>query len=119
MNIAAIKKDLNFLKLRSDVKFFQLTTLGAGANAPLVADVEDDCELVELLRYCVRNSIKLFLIGAGSNLVGSDEPLDGIVVRLRGEFTAFSLNADGRLTTGGGAKLPEVVRQAADRGFRG
>ena len=119
MDIQAILQDLPEIKFRTNVNYFQLTTLGAGSSAPLVADVEDDCQLVTLLKYLAERNIKLFLIGAGSNLVGSDEPFDGVIVRLRGEFTRIALDADGRMIAGGGAKLPEMVRQAANRGFSG
>ena len=119
MNIENIIRDLAPIKFRTDVKYFQLTTLGVGSAAPLVADVNDECELVTLLQYCSQNNIKIFLLGAGSNLVGSDTPYDGVIVRLRGEFTQMTFDSDGRLIVGGGAKLPEMVREAAARGLRG
>ncbi|MBE6368756.1 MAG: UDP-N-acetylmuramate dehydrogenase [Lentisphaerae bacterium] len=119
MNIEAVLRDLPEIKFRTNVKYFQLTTLGAGDCAPLVADVEDDCQLVTLLRYLKQQNIKLFLIGAGSNLVGSDDPFDGVIVRLRGDFTRMALDSEGRLVAGGGARLPEMVRMAASRGFSG
>ena len=37
---------LREIKFRTNVNYFQLTTLGVGSAAPLVADVEDDAELV-------------------------------------------------------------------------
>ena len=73
MDAEKIISDLNNIKFRKNVNYFQLTTLGVGAAAPLVADVEDDAELSELLHYTSVNNIKIFLIGGGSNLVGCDD----------------------------------------------
>ena len=61
MNTDTIMRDLSSIKFRTNVKFFQLTTLGVGSVAPLVADVADECELVTLLRYCSNNNIRIFL----------------------------------------------------------
>ena len=74
MDISKITNDLSNIKFRQNVNYFQLTTLGVGSAAPLVADVEDDEELSELLQYTHANGINIFLIGGGSNLVGCDEP---------------------------------------------
>ena len=51
MDISKITNDLSNIKFRLNVNYFQLTTLGVGSAAPLVADVEDDEELSELLQY--------------------------------------------------------------------
>ena len=119
MDTAKIINDLSNIKFRQNVNYFQLTTLGVGSAAPLVADVEDDAELAELLNYTYTNNINIFLIGGGSNLVGCDEAYDGVIVRLKGEFTAMSCDDTGRLIAGGGAKLPEMVKFAAAKGFGG
>ena len=119
MDTEKIISDLSNIKFRRNVNYFQLTTLGVGSVAPLVADVENDAELSELLHYTSGNNINIFLIGGGSNLVGSDEPYDGVIVRLKGEFTAVSCDDTGRLIAGGGAKLPDTVKLAAARGFGG
>ena len=119
MDAEKIISDLSNIKFRRNVNYFQLTTLGAGSAAPLVADVEDDAELSELLQYTHANNINIFLIGGGSNLVGCDEPYNGVIVRLKGEFTQMSCDDTGRLIAGGGAKLPETVKFAAAKGFGG
>ncbi len=115
-NPETVCTDLAGLRLRTRVNYFQLTTLGVGGVAPLVADVADDAELVRVLRYTNERDIPVFTIGGGSNLVGSDEPFPGVIVRLKGEFTRTSLDRDGRLIAGGGAKLPDVVKLAAEHG---
>ena len=117
--VEPVLRDLADLKLRTNVHYFQLTTLGVGKTAPLVADVEDDAGLVRLLRYTFERGIPVFVIGGGSNLVGTDEPCPGVIVRLKGEFIRTALDRDGRLIAGGGAKLPDTVRQAAENGRGG
>jgi len=119
MDVQTIINDLPGIKFRTNVKYFQLTTLGVGSTAELVADVENDEQLAALLTYCRDSQIKTVIIGAGSNLVGSDEPLDAVIVRLKGDFVRIYLDTDGRLIAGGGAKLPETVRLAAEHGFGG
>ncbi len=120
MDIDKIIADLSHIRFRTQVKYFQLTTLGIGsAPVPLAAEVEDEAQLVDLLRYTTENNIKVFPIGAGSNIVGSDTPYDGIIIRLRGELARIFLDAEGRMIAGAGAKLPETVRMAAEYGWGG
>ena len=92
MDVQTIINDLPGIKFRTNVKYFQLTTLGVGSTAELVADVENDEQLAALLTYCRDFQIKTVIIGAGSNLVGSDEPLDAVIVRLKGDFVRIYLD---------------------------
>ena len=115
-----IKKALPSLRLRTDVPWGEVSTLGVGSNIPIYAEPYDDLELILLLEHCSKESIPVRAIGAGSNIVGSDKPFDGIIIRLL--HNCFSKIVYGRhqhITVGAGIKLSDLFRELAGKGFGG
>jgi UDP-N-acetylenolpyruvoylglucosamine reductase len=97
----------------------ELTTLGIGNCAPLVVSPPDDIILADLLRYCDENNIPILTLGGGSNIVGSDSALPGIVITLN--HNNFGRIRPGRrhLTVGAGVRLITLIRSASALGFGG
>jgi UDP-N-acetylmuramate dehydrogenase len=107
-----------------------LTTYGVGGPAALYVEVEGPADL-EVVRAALREqaageSIPIFVIGRGSNLLVSDAGFDGIVLHLGGGFAGLDLPD----ATGGGAAVPVVragaalalpvlARRVADAGWAG
>jgi UDP-N-acetylenolpyruvoylglucosamine reductase len=66
------------------------------------------------VRHCTANTIPLFVIGRGSNLLISDGGIEGAVVHLaRGEFRNITVNGT-EITAGAGVKLKELSYAARD-----
>jgi len=96
-----------------------LSTLGSGLAGALVAEPENDLELQALLRFCHRHQVPILPLGAGSNIVGGDEPFPGLVIRLcRGDFINLSCGR-AHLTAGGGVRLRSMIRYSAEHGWGG
>jgi hypothetical protein len=38
--------------------------------------------LIQLVRFCRKQSVPMFILGGGTNTVGMDKPYDGLVIRL-------------------------------------
>src|SRR5207247_7913063 len=57
-------------------------------------------------------------VGAGSNLLGSDQGFRGLVLKLDGELSAVERHGT-RVVCGGGARLPSATAQTARWGLTG
>ena len=118
-DITQLEEHLPTLKIRQDVPYKTLTTLGAGSTLPYLAEVSSKEELSALLAYINKNKISYILFGAGSNLVGMDEPFDGIGIILSGEeFTNISID-NTIVTVGAGVKLPSLAKILANNNLGG
>jgi len=74
------------LKIFNDVSFRELTSLGVGNGLlPLLVEPESEEQLVDVLKILHKKEIRTFLFGAGTNLVGCDEPGDLVGLRLSGK----------------------------------
>ncbi|MFA6294617.1 MAG: FAD-binding protein, partial [Victivallales bacterium] len=70
------------LDLKFNVPWKNMTTAGLGGKIPVLAEPDDDIQLSALLQFCSQKFIPVFVIGEGSNVIGSDKPLPGIVIKL-------------------------------------
>lgn len=102
--------------LARDRSWAALTTLGVGRARPLLAQPATLAELSALRQTAQRLGLATRVIGAGSNLVGSDDCGLELVISLnRGEFGAWRVEPD-RIVAGAGVRLPELVRGLAGIG---
>ena len=56
------------------------TTYGIGGPAKVYIKPKDRYDLAKILKFSRKNSIKAYFFGSGSNLLISDEGIDGIVL---------------------------------------
>jgi len=66
-----------------------LTTLGVGGSALAFLDVADPGGVVEALSWAEEQSLPVFVLGGGSNLLISDQGWPGLVLRSRDESCSF------------------------------
>ncbi|MDD3118821.1 MAG: FAD-binding protein, partial [Victivallales bacterium] len=117
--ITGLRQEFPELFVSEDYTWQKLTTLGIGGNAPVLVEPGNDIELRLLLQWCSLHEVPWLPLGNGSNLVGSDEPYDGIVIRLRrGSFVNISCGRT-HFTVGAGVKLRALIRYAAEHGWGG
>ena len=96
----------------TDLTWRDLTTLGIGSQVPLVIDVQSTKELQSIRAFCTKHSITHMPLGLGSNMVGTDQTFDGIILRFKGELEETLINGN-TVTAGAGVKLVRFVRQIA------
>lgn len=107
------------LPLKYNVSWGEMTWLGVGGEIAIVAEPTDDISLSELLQFCYRKKVAVFVIGGGSNIVGMDEFFEGVVVKLaQNDFIRIKAGTH-HLTVGAGVRLSDLVTTAARRGFGG
>jgi UDP-N-acetylmuramate dehydrogenase len=104
--------------LERGVPLARLTTIGTGGPAAALARPRTQAELEEALRHAEAESLDVVVVGLGSNLLGSDEGVDALVVRLEGELAAVEVEGT-LLRAGGGATNAVCLHRARDAGLGG
>ncbi|MFO7821051.1 MAG: D-alanine--D-alanine ligase [Lentisphaeria bacterium] len=92
------------------------TTLGVGEARPLVVEPADVCELRNVLRIIRRHKLNCFFLGRGSNVVGTDNLHQEVIIRLHGPtFTSWSRH--GRfIRVGTGVAVQKLISELTRMG---
>lgn len=77
MNIRRTK-----LEIQENIQLAPLTTLKVGGAARFFVRAKTESDVVEAFRWAEENSISLFILGGGSNIVVSDKGFDGLVLQI-------------------------------------
>ena len=95
------------------------TTLRVGGPAQFWVEPRDENAFAELIRFCRRENLALFVIGRGSNLLVRDGGIRGVVVHPRGgDFDKIEIDGT-EITAGVGAKLKEIAYAGRSAGIGG
>ena len=95
------------------------TTLRVGGPAQFWIEPRNEAAFAELIRYCRRENLSLFVIGRGSNLLVRDGGIRGVVVHpCGGEFDKVEVSGN-EITAGVGAKLKQVAYAGKGAGLGG
>jgi UDP-N-acetylenolpyruvoylglucosamine reductase len=104
--------------VQPDHPLARLTTVRTGGPADWFARPSSDRELADLLAWAEAESIRVGVVGSGSNLLIADDGFRGLVVKLDGELAEIEQDGQ-RLLCGGGARLPQAAARAARAGLSG
>ncbi len=95
------------------------TTLRVGGPAQFWVEPRTEAAFAELIRFCRRENLPLFVIGRGSNLLVRDGGIRGVVVHPSGgDFDKVEV-IDGEIAAGVGAKLKQVAYAGKAHGIGG
>jgi len=95
------------------------TTLRVGGPAQFWVEPRNENAFAELIRFCRRENLPLFVIGRGSNLLVRDGGIRGVVVHPSGgDFDRIDIDGN-EIIAGVGAKLKEVAYAAKNAGLGG
>ena len=107
------------LPLKLNIPWSEITTIGVGDTVPLLAEPSDDIALVHLLKFCHQNEIPVSVLGAGSNMLGTDAYLNGLLIRLaQNDFVRVKTSRN-HVTAGAGVRLYDLIVTSAHKGFGG
>ena len=85
------------------------TTLRVGGPAQFWVEPRTEAAFAEVIRFCRRENLGLFVIGRGSNLLVRDGGIRGVVVHpCGGEFDKIEVSGT-EITAGVGAKLKQIA----------
>ena len=95
------------------------TTLRVGGPAQFWVEPRNENVFAEVIRFCRYESLPLFVIGRGSNLLVRDGGILGVVVHpCGGDFDKIEVDGN-EITAGVGAKLKEVAYAGKAAGIGG
>jgi UDP-N-acetylmuramate dehydrogenase len=109
-------------RARFDEPLAAYTSWKIGGPADAFVTVQDQSELAELLRFCLRRKMPWWMLGGGSNVLVGDGGVRGIVIRLAGDFAAVRVRTDEAevlVDAGGSADMALVTAKAASAGAKG
>lgn len=95
------------------------TTFRIGGPADCLVTPETVEELSQVLASCNAAKVPFFILGNGSNLLVSDTGMDGVVIKLLGNFNHFSVEGNLIKAQAGIllSKIGAVAKQASLTGF--
>lgn len=104
--------------VRYDEPLKNHTTFKIGGNCIALIEPREVSDIVETIKICRENNIKFFVIGNGSNLLVPDEGYNGVIIKLKGEFSTIKVKGE-YLIVNSGAKLSEVYTVAYENSLTG
>ncbi|MBI9074262.1 MAG: UDP-N-acetylmuramate dehydrogenase [Desulfatibacillum sp.] len=121
--------DRDWLSRRFDKNTFfdepldKFTSLGVGGPAMVLLQVSDLAGLRDIIQWTGERDFPYFLLGKGTNLIVRDGGIQGIVIRLMGEFRSIEAHKDGTghtsIQAGAGAMLARLCSFAVKNGLDG
>jgi UDP-N-acetylmuramate dehydrogenase len=94
------------------------TSLRIGGPAEFFVMPQDLDDLRYALAFAEHEDLPLIVIGGGSNLLVSDRPMQGVVVKLHGILGGAEFAGD-EVAVGAGMPLSALIREAAAQGLGG
>ena len=107
------------VRVETDVPLGPLTWYGVGGCAKVLAHPRSEAALARLVRDGHERGQRLYVLGAGANLLVRDCGVDGVVIRLDEPAFAQLHIAGGLATVGAGYDLFKLVRELAKAGLAG
>ena len=104
--------------VRYDEPLKNHTTFKIGGNCIALIEPREVSDIVETIKICRENSIKFFVIGNGSNLLVPDEGYNGVIIKLKSEFSTIQVEGE-YLIVNSGARLSEVYTVAYENSLTG
>jgi len=111
-------KNLKY-KVKTEIKLAAFTTFKIGGRARFFFEPTDLKSLQEALICAKKSGLKVFILGAGSNILVSDSGINGIVIKLSGRDFKGLDNKGTCITAGSGLKLNQLILFAKDKGLSG
>jgi UDP-N-acetylmuramate dehydrogenase len=95
------------------------TTFAIGGPADCFVEAKDVSTLKTVYEFAKRNSVPVFHLGFGSNLLVLDGGIRGIVLKLAGEFNKLEKLEGRRVWAGAAVRLPRLVTFCAEHDLAG
>ena len=110
-------KQLEVGTVLKDEPLYKHTTYRVGGPAKLFIKVQHVDGLIEVIKYCRKHRIPLFVIGRGSNLLFSDKSFDGIIISLE-NMNQYHVNGS-EVTAQSGVTMIKLAYDCAKIGLSG
>jgi len=109
------------MDIHTNIPLKNFTTMKLGGNARFMAEARTAEEVASLCRNAKSQSLPIFIIGGGSNVIVKDEGFNGIIIRMR--IPGFEIISDDINSTtikiGAGEDWDSVVKRTVDMRLSG
>ncbi len=109
------------MEIHSNIPLKNFTTMKLGGNARFMTEVRTPEEVVEAYHSAKAQSLPVFVLGGGSNVIAKDEGFNGLIIHMR--IPGFSVIADDLNSTtiqiGAGEDWDSVVKRTVDMRLSG
>lgn len=109
------------MEIHTNIPLKNHLTMKIGGNARFMTDAHDPSEVEEICKKAKQQSLPIFVIGGGSNILATDKGFNGIIVRMR--IPGFEVIAEdsGSITIklGGGENWDLVVKRSVEMNLSG
>jgi UDP-N-acetylmuramate dehydrogenase len=108
------------LEILHDVPLSAYVTFKTGGSAKYFAKVTTATELEQAVYFAEQNTLSLFVLGGGSNMLVSDAGFSGLVLHMSISGRNYTARNDSvYLTVGAGEILDDVIAETVERGLWG
>ncbi len=109
------------MDIHTNIPLKKYTTMGLGGNARFMTEIRTPEEIASIYHNAKEQSLPIFVLGGGSNVIARDEGFDGIVIRIR--IPGFEIVADDINSTtiriGAGENWDSVVERVVNMHLSG
>lgn len=95
------------------------TSFRIGGKTECFCEVNTEQALKNIITACRESSTPYFIIGLGSNLLVNDDGIEGLVIKLGGEFEEIAKCGEDTIRCGAGVSLAKVCLFAKNKGLGG
>ncbi|KKP34474.1 MAG: UDP-N-acetylenolpyruvoylglucosamine reductase [Candidatus Woesebacteria bacterium GW2011_GWE2_31_6] len=102
--------------LKGNISFKDLTTMKVGGKIKYYKEVNNKEELVKQIKFAKKNSLPIFIIGGGSDILVSDNDFNGLVIKYVGD----SIKVDGsKIIAEAGVIWDKLVETSVSKNLQG
>jgi UDP-N-acetylmuramate dehydrogenase len=109
-------------RLRRDEPLARHTSMRVGGPAQFFCEVETDDELGAWVAWAARESLDIFLLGGGTNLIVGDGGIPGLTLKLGRAYSRAHWEVEGDralVEVGAATNFKKFVGETIERGFAG
>jgi UDP-N-acetylmuramate dehydrogenase len=105
-------------KSQVDLSYYSTARVGGKARWFIIAKNKN--ELAEIVKFCWKNEVVFYLLGAGSNVLFSDQGFNGLVIQNQAKKITIKTSSDKPIITAeSGTNLGLLARKASIAGLSG
>ena len=121
MNISDFNKFAESVNLKysQETNLSDYTTFRVGGLAEVFIEPENLMQISSVVKYCNENKIDIHTIGKGSNLLISDDGVDGVIMHMGNNFSDLHLIDDETVYCSAGVNLIRLCKFALENSLSG
>ena len=114
--LSEVMAEMPSLIIKRNELFSHHTSFGVGGKIALYTEVDNEKDLIRLIKLCKVYDVDFFILGAGTNIIASDKRHDMFVIKVNIKKITVRGN---KLICGGGASLFAINQAAQTSGLGG